>query len=373
MAYVGVGSELKRKKWLREGLLQKKTNSFWSTFTGQDASTAVVVQVNNESADAGHTVVFDYDGNLAGKSTRGTDTAYGTGENKKKFSTTLTVERHRLVVNNGDKFDAKDIGDLSLAEHQDSRDKLADLYMRWKDQFIFDTAQGLMGQTPTHIIDLSATMDYNNLLDIEKKVKTSSGFSTGGARRPLMPYRLANGEGVWLFLIDTYMAYKLKASSGYQNMVYNADVRGSDNRAIKGVIGKIGSLLVVEADTFFGTTDATATGFTMDKTSVEISGLRRKDSAGKWAGMTGYDATLQQTSRGLILGAGGIQLGMGKMPDYKIQESQDFGITSESCMEVWTGMQKARLLAETEDYASAKVAGIDWGVIAVDVETQAAP
>lgn len=372
MAFVPVGSALKRKKWVQEGLVQAKSKSFWASYTGMSPDTSVVVQKNMETAADGHTITFDYDGNLAGSATKGKDTAYGKGEEKKKFSNSLTVERYRLTVNNGDKFDAKDIGDLSLSEHGDSRAKLADLFMRWKDQFIFDTAQGLLGQTPTHIMDMSATLDYNNLLDIETRVKTSTGFSTGGSRRPLVPYRLSNGDGVWLFLVDTFMARKIKTSAGYQAMVYNADVRGPDNRALKGIIGKIGSLLIVEADTFFGVTDAAAVGFGMEKSSVEMSGLRRKDAAGKWTGMTGYTAAGQQISRGLIIGAGAIQLGMGMMPDYKVQESQDFAITSESCLEVWTGMQKTRLLAETEDYANAKVAGMDWGVIAVDVETQPA-
>lgn len=370
MAFVGIGSDLKRKKWVREGLIQKKSNSFWSTFTGGDSDTAVVVQANNEGAAEGNTITFDFDGNLAGKSVRGTDTAYGSGEQKKKFSNNLTIERHRLVVNNGDKFDAKDIGDLSLPEHADSRDKLADLYMRWKDQFIFDTAQGILGQAPSHIVDLGATFDYNSTLDIETAVKTSAGFTTGSGRRPLVPYRLANGKGVYLFIVDTFMAYKLKKSTGYQNIMKDADIRGADNRVISGVIGQVGNLLIVEADVFFGTTSAGAVGFTMDKTGVEISGLRRRDANGRWTGMTGYLSTGNQFSRGLVLGAGAIQMAMGKMPDYKIQESSDFGITSESCLEVWTGVQKTVLKAETEDYEAAKVAAMDWGVIAVDVQTQ---
>lgn len=372
MAFVGVGSALKRKKWVQEGLVQAKSKSFWSQYTGGSKDSAVVVQANMETAEAGHTITFDYDGNLAGSAVKGDDTAYGKGEEKKKFSASLTVDRYRLVVNNGNKFDAKDIGDLSLAEHGDSRDKLADLFMRWKDQFIFDTAQGLLGQTPSHIIDTTATLDYNTLLDIETKVKTSSGFTTGSARRPLVPYRLSNGEGVWLFIVDTFMARKIKMSAGYQAMVYQADVRGSDNRALKGIIGKIGSLLIVEADVFFGATNATAVGFGMEKTTVEMSGLRRKDANGKWTGMTGYTSAGQQISRGLIFGAGALQMGMGMMPDYKVQPSPDFGITSESCLEVWTGMQKTRLLAETDDYAQAKISGMDWGVIAIDVETQPA-
>lgn len=368
MAYINIGSDLKRKKWMREGLVQAKSKSFWTPFTAGSPD-AIVYQENNENAESGHTVVFDYDGNLAGKAIKGKDTAYGKGEQKKKFSNKITVERYRLVVDNGDAFDAVDVGDLSLSQHSDSRAKLGDLFVRFKDQAIFDAMQGLKGSAPTHIIDLTATFDYNTLLDIERKLKTSNGFSTGGNRRPLQPYMLQDGRPCWLFVMDPSMASMLKKSSGYQALVYQADVRGNDNRAIKGVFGKIGNLLLIEADQFFGTTDSAASTFELDATSIEIAGLRMKDTGGKWTGQTGYDATTDQISRGLLLGANAVQMGFGKMPDYKFQESTDFAITSESALEVWMETQKTILTAETQDYDQAKIAAIDWGVIAVDVKS----
>lgn len=368
MAYIAIGSDLKRKKWMREGLLQAKSKGFWTPYTGNSPD-SVVYQVNNTNAGEGHTVVFDYDGSLAGRAIKGKDTAYGQGEQKKKFSNKLTVDRYRLVADNGDAFDAVDVGDLSLSQHADSRAKLGDLFMRFKDQAIFDTLQGLKGSAPTHIIDLSTTFDYNTLIDIERNLKTSTGFSTGSKRRPLQPYVLQDGRPVWLFVMDPLMAGMLKKSSGYQALVYNADVRGNENRALKGVFGKIGNLLLVEADAFFGETDSAASTWGLDKNSVEIAGLRQKDANGLWSGQTGYLATGDQISRGLLLGANAVQMGFGKMPDYKFQESTDFGITSESALEVWMETQKTILTAETEDYAAAKVAAVDWGVIAVDVKT----
>ena len=59
---------------------------------------------------------------------------------------------------------------------------------------------------------------------------------------------------------------------------------------------------------------------------------------------------------------------MGKMPDYKFQESQDFGIKSESALEVWMETRKTKLKAENKDYKQAKVADIDHGVVTVDVK-----
>lgn len=372
MSYISISSDLKRKKWMREGLIQAKSKSFWSPYTGQTPD-AVVYQVNNTNAAEGHTVVFDYDGNLAGKAIKGKDTAFGKGEKKRKFSNKIIVDRYRLVADNGDAFDAVDVGDLSLSQHSDSRTKLADLFVRWKDQAIFDAAQGLHNAagatTPTHIIDLTATFDYNTLLDIERKLKTSTSFSTGGVRRPLQPYTLADGRPMWLFIMDPLMATMLKKSSGYQSLVYNADVRGNENRAIKGVFGKIGNLLLVEADSFFGATDSASSTFGLEANSVEIAGLRTKDANGLWTGQTGFDPTTDQISRGLLMGAGAIQFAFGKMPDYKFQESEDFGIKSESALEVWCEVQKTKLLAESNDYEQAKVGAIDWGVIAVDVKT----
>lgn len=378
MAYVKIGSDLKRKKWMREGLVQAKSKSFWAPFTGTTGD-SIVVQVNNTNASEGHTVVFDYDGNLAGKAIKGKDTAFGKGEQKKKFSNLLTVDRYRFVVDNGDAFDAVDIGDLSLSQHADSRAKLGDLFIRAKDQFIFDAVQGANGQPASHVINLGTTFDYNALIEIETKVKTASGFSTGAAlpRSPLYPFRTADGRPMWLFVVDSFMAAKIKMSNGYQAMVYNADVRGNENRAIKGIIGKIGSLLIAEADVFFGSSavNTVANGFGvigMQDVEVEIAGLRRYDEAGRWTGQDGFNGAASQdlTSRGVILGANAVQIGFGKMPDYKFQESQDFGIKSESALEVWMEVQKARLLAETDDYKMARVGGYDFGVIAVDLQTQ---
>lgn len=373
MPYVDINSDLERKKWVREGLVQGKSKSFWTPYTGMTAD-SIVVQANNLNAAEGHTVVFDYDGNLSGKAIKGKDTAYGKGEKKKKFSDKITVDRYRLPVDNGDAFDAVDIGDLSISQHADSRNKLADLFIRFKDQALFDAAQGANGQTPSHIIDLASTFGYDTIIDLEKYVKTATGFTTGGttARTPLYPFTFKDGKPMWVFVVDTFMANILKKSADYQTMIENADVRGNENRSLHGIIGRIGSFLIVEADTFFGYTGHTATTIAMQDSEIEISGLRRKDSGGNWTGQTDFNAALALDSRGFILGKNALQIAFGKMPDYKFQESTDFGITSESALEVWMNVQKTTLLAEMDDYRAAKLAGYDFGIIAVDLETDAA-
>lgn len=379
---VRLDSDLKRKQWMREGLVQAASKSFWSPLTGNTMD-SVVFQAKKDGAKEGHTVVFDFDGNLSGKARKGKETARGTGEQKRKFSDKLTVERYRLVADNGDVFDGVDIGDLTINQHTDSRTKLGDLFVRFKDQALFDAAQGVtitqqgVVQAPTHVIDLGTTFTWNVLTDIEKTIKTSQGFTSGGVRRPLKPYMTKNGEPVWLYVIDAAMAAILrKDTAGYQNVIRSADVRGPDNRLIKGVIGKIGALLIVEADLFFGYTEGTTSGFGFNDSEIEMSGLRQYDGTNPatalWTGQEGFDYNSTNLhSRGVILGAGALQLAFGKQPDYKFQESQDFSITAESCVEFWMEAQKTKLKAESgAAYKGAKIADVDFGVVVTDLEVQ---
>jgi len=377
-AVVALNSDLVRKKWMREGLIQKSSVSFWNAYQGM-SSDSIIFQANNGNSGAGHTVVFDFDGNISGKAIKGKTTAFGKGEQKRKFSDKITVERYRLVVDNGDEFDGVNIGDLSITQHADSRNKLGDLFIRFKDQALFDSAQGNLGQAPSHIIDLGTTFTWGDLLDIEKVIKTSNGFSTGSVRRPLDPFMLQDGKPVWLFVIDSAMKNVLMkdatAVSGFNAILAQADKRGNSNRLIKGVLGQLGNLLIVEAGQFFGTTDGSATNWELDASEIEICGLRQYNGAdpttAPWTGQTGFSyAGANLHSRGLIMGAGAVQIAFGKQPDYKFQASQDFGIKSESAVEFWMETQKTNMTAENTDYTSAKVANLDYGVIAVDLEVQ---
>lgn len=379
---VSLTSDLKRKRWMQQGLVQAASTSFWNTYAG-NSKQSIVFQANNPNSKEGHTVVFDFDGNIASKAVKGKDTAYGKGEQKKKFSDKLTVERYRLVVDNGDKFDGVDIGDLNINEHSDSRNKLGDLFIRFKDQSLFDAAQGNLGQAPTHTIDLGTTFTYNDLLEITKILKTSNGFSgsgtDNGVRRPLDRFQGDSKKPIWLFIIDAAMKNVLMqdgtAVNSFSGIIKDADLRGNNNRMIDGVIGKIGNLMIVEADQFFGSTTGSATGWGLDASDIEIAGLRQYAGAdpttAPWTGQSTFDyAHANLHSRGLIVGAGALQCGFGKQPDYKYQPSQDFGIKSESAVEFWMESRKTKLIAENDDYQSAKIAGIDYGVIAVDLEVQ---
>ena len=66
------------------------------------------------------------------------------------------------------------------------------------------------------------------------------------------------------------MKRQLIQDGDMKSIFASADVRGSDNLLIKGQLGKIGSLLIVEAPRFFGKSSAR----TPAKTATEICGLR---------------------------------------------------------------------------------------------------
>lgn len=370
------GSDLERKKWVREGLIQASSKSIWTPYTSSSAS-GVVMQVNNENAGAGHTVVFDFDSNLSGKAVKGKDTAFGKGEQKKKFSDKVSVERYRLVVDNGDRFDGVNIGDLTINEHRDSRNKLTDLFVRFKDQALFDAAQGNIvtnedgQQAPSHVLE-TQNFSYDTLIDIETTLRTSQGFTKGGIRRPLMPFNLNESDPVWIVMIDASVAAKLRKDSRWTSIIPLTDPRGTDNRALSGEIKRIGALLVVVVPQFFGSTSS-GKGWGINDSEIEISGIRQLDKTNSaWTGQAGFDySTSALWSRCLILGAGGLQIAFGKQPDYRFQESEDFGIKSESCLEVWMEARKTSLKAENGKYKAAKISDMDHGVIALDVKVSA--
>lgn len=371
---VAYDSPLIRSKWMAEGLVGTAAKSFWAPYIGK-TSNSIIMQKNDITADkSGKTVVFDFDGYLVKGPVKGKTTAFGKGEEKRKFSDSLTIERYRFPVDNGDAFDGIEIGDLSITQHQDSRSKLADKWVKFKDQAIFDAAQ----QQVTHIIR-STTFGFDDFLDMETIIKTGNGYSVGGRRMPLSPFYTADGRPVWLMVIDAPLKKKLLGSSGAQAIFKDADVRGNENRLFKGVIGKVGNFVVVEAETFFGVqsgsiiTDLYAA---MDNVAeLQGAGLRNYVDNGtteytpvKWTGDAGfYESTGNMYSRGLILGAGALQQAFGRMPDYKYQESEDFGIKSESLLEVWCNTRTTSMAVENLDYDT-KIGGISNGSIAFDIK-----
>lgn len=369
------GSNLHRKSWTTEGLVQKKHVSMFTPFIGSSFD-SIIVQKNMTGENKGNIIVFDYDGALSGRSIPGSEQAFGKGEQKIKFSNVLTINEQTLTVQNDREFESHSIGSTYLSEHEHSRDLLADLYHRWKDQALCDTMQSLTGEDPSHIISLS-TFGYDDVKRVEKVCKLGRGFSTpaNGVRAPLKPYKVMTGEKLntqvkyQLFLIDAEMSHQLQADEKYQTIYSNADLRGADNQAISGVVAKLGLMYIVEAPSFFGSMveGVTTSPFKFSDTFVEEAGFRTKDTVtGVWTGMEGWKTSNKQMSRGVVLGAGAIQMGMGKDADYRVQ-SDDFGRMSESALIFWPGFQKTKLkLEQGKQREMAKIAELDYGIITVD-------
>ncbi|NCB01246.1 MAG: DUF4043 family protein [Spirochaetia bacterium] len=364
---VAYTSDLIRQSWMRQGLLQAASKSFWAPYKGLTKD-AIIMQATTSTAEKGHTVVFDMDGSLAGRPVKGNTTAKGTGEQKKRFSDKLTVEDYRYVVDNGTAFDGIESGNLNITQHEDSRVKLGDLWVKSSDQAFFDIGQ----QTFTHGIDLT-TFDIGDMFEIEQVLKKGTGFSTTNGitkRLPLEPYMTVDGEPIWLWVMDIDTKIKFLANSGVQTLLSQADVRGAGNMVIKGKIGKIGSFVFVEAKDFFGdVVGPITTGgyYNYDAVAVQQAGLRQYDTVNHvWTGETGFDVGAVLKSRNLILGAGAFQHGRGKSPDYK-WEATDFEKFSESAMEVWCGTKATQLVSETPDYNDRKAAGYSYGGIYVDI------
>ena len=387
-----ITSKLVRNKWMKEGMVQKQSLSFWSPLKGGTLD-AVIVQSQTSTADDGHTIVMDYDGNFAGAARRGKEKAYGYGGVKFKFSDKLTSERLRYPINNGDKFDGVNIGDLSINEHSDSRSKLADNWTRQNDQFYFDIGVGfLRGAKPSHAYlpgkktaskDLVAAdvMSYDELIKIETAIKTGKGYSIGGDRRPMSPYQGGNENNgqnpapVYLLILTSVQVAQLKLDDKFQRIVAVADVRGRANMTLSSVIGKIGNLVIIEAPSYFGAEDDDSIGSTeLGKSIVEMSGLRnvkvKANGDELFEGTVAYDKELtagtKVIERGLIIGAGAFSEGIGLDPDYKFQSSEDFGIDSESMLEWWGQAQATILKAEVSDYKSAKIANMTYGLAYID-------
>lgn len=364
------GNILERQQWMMEGLLQEKSNSFWNGLIGTSAD-SVIYQRNDINSSEGMTVNFDYKGNLATAGFRGREQAFGNAPVKFKFSDKLIIEDGRYTVDNGREYDAAVIGDIDLSTHEDSRSLLADNAIRAKDQMFFDLGTGyLRGEAPTHVMrpsdvavaDMTTShkMSWDFLVKIETAAKTGK-IGTNGRRAPIKPFKTANGRKYWIVVLDPYQIQDLLLDTKFQAIYQSAQVRGNGNELITHAIAQVGNLVIMEAQTFFGKSKSNE----LFKQAVEVSGLRVIDQNGTFSdGANTLSGKI--ASRGFLVGAGAFQFAVGKMADYKFQPSQDFAITSESCVEMWLQAKKCNLTAEVEDYEEAKVASMDYSLFAFD-------
>ncbi len=371
---VTYGSVLQRRKWMLEGLVQKASTSWWAGLKG-GSKDAIVFVTTDASKGAGHEVVFQFGGNASGAGKVDKERLRGNEEQKKQFSDKIRVRRIRHGLDNGDEFDAINIGNQPLSTHENSRNLLADWYVRQSDQWIFDTVQGRMNnETLTHIVrpNSKATISdlvvddkfgYEFLVKLERIIQSSKNYTTGGMRRRLYTFTFGGGMRKYLLLIDAQQAEDMALDTRLQEVLQTGDVRGNDNRLIRGSMGTFRSFVIVQADDFQGASPSR----TIAKSEVEVSGLRQVTEDGIFSGETGFDTAGKiVASRAVVLGAGAVQVAFGRQPDYKFEASDDYGITSGSAIELWTNVQATVLKAENGEYAQAKVSGFQYGIVAVD-------
>jgi len=370
---VTYNSVLKRRQWMLEGLIQKSATSWWAGMKGSTKDSIVFV-TTDASKGSGHEVAFQFGGNVSGEAKLDKERLRGNEEQKKQFSDKIRVRRIRHGLDNGDEFDAIDIGNQALSTHENSRSLLADWYVRQSDQWLFDAAQGrLNSETLTHIVrpnnratigDLTSTdtFGYEFLVKLEKIIKSSKGYTTGGKRRRLEPFTFEGGVRKYLLVIDAKQAEDLALDTRLQEILQTGDIRGNDNRLIRGYMGTFRSFVIVEGDDFMGVSSSRVIG----KSEVEVPGLRQVHENGSFSGETGFDSAGVVASRALVLGAGALQQAFGRQPDYKYQSSDDYEITSGSALELWTNVQSTIFKAENGEYKDAKVSGFQYGIVAVD-------
>jgi len=379
-------SDLSREQWVKENLLSEAHRQFWLPYTS-NKHTSVVYNKMDLTCGSGHTITFDYSGKLTGKMYRGQKYDDANKEIKRKFSDKIVIDEFSLYVDNESKFKGCDIDDLSLTQHMDSIDGLRDLFYRHKDQALFDTAQGIF-EAPTHIFNMQ-TLDYNSILDLVSAAKKGTGLvkplangavSNAKAKKriPLERADATSAGTGYFWLINEDIATKMKKLPEYRDMLINGDVRGVSNKIFTGALAKINGLLIVEAPVFFGYTPDGE--FDIGDTEIQYSGLRNYATKGTviaWEGQPKFDELLAEKEGGnaevkvyartLLLGSGALQVAWGMMPNYVVEWS-DYKKTSGSMLEFWAMWKKTKLKQEMGKGYTAKVDGVDFGVIPVDIE-----
>ena len=282
---VDINSPLIRKQWVVEGMIGKAHQSFWTPYTG-DTDSAIIYQNKDLSCGLNQVITFDFDGKLTGEGMQGWGEVCGIGETDRKFSSQLKMDVFSWMTTGQLKTDACDINDLELYYHKGARSRLMDLYLRHKDQFIFDTFVGALGCPPTHIYDLGCSFEFSDIMEISNAAKEGIGFKKPNPngtvsdqdaedRMPLEGFKLSNGNPVYLMVITSKMAMSLKQNPAYQTIMVHGDVRGNNNAVISGIIGQHENIIFVTAPTFSGSTKGKGKFKPVVDSKITFSGLRR--------------------------------------------------------------------------------------------------
>lgn len=385
---VDYNSPLVRKDWVKNNLGSLAQDQFFAPYVG-GSENSMIHQVESEKSDAGHTVVFQTNGSLQGNFVKGDETLIGTGEQQLVFEDKIVVEEYRTAVNLGTRYDAQEINNLESNMHSYAITELSKLWNKAKDQMIFDSMQ--QGATDRLVFN---DFNYDTIAYINQAVSTGYGYvgidnkdTKRKQRLPLVPFNGVNyggsSEPLYILFVDQSVTTAFLTNTETKNLMSSSDVRGRDNMLLRGVIGRIGNILVVNAPSFFGYSsnnffDKTRRYPNITETKIQFAGLRNYVGSDDtytplgWSGTADFKKNATKGnklySRCILAGASAIQFGAGRSPEYTLEEF-DHKHKAESGLSVICNA-KPTILKSSNAEADYNVGITDnsFGMIAIDIK-----
>jgi hypothetical protein len=368
-AQLNLNDPLERKRWVKQQLVIA-ANSRANLFRGYVGGSAqsIIYRSSMTASNAMQSVIFDFDGFLSNPPIVGKQRAVGKGEAQKHFSDQLHLNFYRFVRDNGWRVEASAYDKVNNTKHTYAMSQLANLNTRFYSQTLSDAFQGVLkGCEPTHIVrpnnkaktaDLTATdkPTLSFLNKLEEVAQMGWGFSEGVSetRLPLIP---GTASGRYTLLVDQLFPILLREDPAFRELIQYADVRGNNNRLLRGYIGTIGNLDIV--------TVPMAHGFMVSRefggSGVMLPGFRFLNKNGAVTGEKNFSIKDELIGRGVIIGQSALRLASGPAPEY-VYEEYDAKEFSESILRAFMNVAPVRYREHNGDY-STNITGYNFGMI----------
>ncbi len=373
--------ELRRKQWVKEGLVKAGKTGFFAKFKSRSITGAIYslnkeLQVDNK----GNEIIFDFDGFISQRPQRGNAQVSGTGTNQKKFSASMNTQEFHNTVLAPQHWDLAEIGSIQLRKTAHLRGLLSNLHSRLVDQGIFDTIQGVNDNDVSHKIMPNGKTDVHNLASTDKPsldllehiiyVAETGEHANVGGKRPAMKAwtdSSVNGEEnqVIDLVCDFYFLDALSRDEGWRAL-YGSILATTlaNNPMLSGVITSHKNIRLHRAPRFEGSTYSRL----IIDSAVETAGMRRYDAVNdKWTGEEGFDPdSAKMVGVAVIMGAGAIITHGALRPyeEFTIEKSNHSG-NKEAGFHYYFNAKRTQLFAHNGDYAMRNMTGYDLGLINV--------
>jgi len=369
---LNLNDPLERKRWVKQQMViaaNDRANLFRG-YVGNSAQ-SIIYRSSFTNSNAMQSVIFDFDGFLSNPPIVGKQRAIGKGESQKYFSDQLHLNFYRFVRDNGWRVEASAWDKVNNTKHTYAMSQLANLNTRFYSQTLSDAFQGfLVGCEPTHVIRPNGKgtttaltsadkPSLSFLRKIEEVCQMGWGFSSGTTetRLPLIP---GTASGRYTLLVDQLFPILVREDADFQELIKHSDVRGNQNRNIRGYIGTIGNLDIV--------TVPMAHGFMVSRnfggSGVMLPGFRFMNKNGKITGEKGFDVKSDLIGRGVIIGQSALRLASGASPDY-VYEEYDAKEFSESVLRAFLNVAPVKYKEHNGNYAT-KVTDYNFGMIHIE-------